>query len=421
MRAPITHFQLSSLTFFLYFALGAVTPMISLYLLNYLHFSGKQTGLILSVSAVSALVSPLVSSFLADRVLPAERLFGYCLLIGGTMMGVLYQTHSFTAFLVGYFFYMVAAGPAVTLSNTIIFHKIRDRREYGQIRAWGTAGWIAVAWVFGWLWLRGADGQTIPDRMPDALLLSSIFAIGLGLWSFTLPASIELKRNGKPEFIPRSALAVARQPAFIGLAVITLMANITDRFYYYAAGKFLVQGCGVKESNMMPMLSIGQIPEVFAMALLGRLTTRLGLLPVMLLGAGCNIARYVFFIFGNGSTLATVAGIFMHGLAYAFFFSTVFILLDSLTEKESRAGVHQLFTLCYSGSGGVLGSWIAGFSTDACMNADGVIDFQKLWCVPLGFSLVVFISLAISYRHFAAHLPDPAPAPEPPPADIDEP
>jgi MFS family permease len=417
----MNHFQLSSLTFFLYFALGAVTPMISLYLLNYLHFSGKQTGLIMSVSAISALVSPLVSSFLADRILPAERLFGYCLLIGGMMMGILYQTHSFVAFLVGYFFYTVAIGPAATLSNAIIFHKIQDRREFGRIRAWGTAGWMVVAWVFGWLWLRGGDGQTVPDRMPDALLLSSIVAISLGLWSFTLPVSVELKHDRSPEFLPRQALAIARRPAFIGLALITLMANITDRFYYYAAGKFLVQDCGVKESNMMPMLTIGQIPEVFAMILLGRLTTRLGLLPVMLMGAACNVARYCFFIFGNGSTPATVAGIFMHGLAYTFFFSTVFILLDSLTEKESRSGVHQLFTLAYSGIGGVLGSWIAGFSTDACMNAAGVINFHALWCVPLSFSLAVFACLAIAARHLTPQIPSPIPEPEPPPAEIEEP
>lgn len=379
--------------------------MISKYLLDSLHFSGRQTGLIMSVSAVSTLITPLVGCFLADRILPAERLLGISLLLGGSILFALYQVHSFWLFLGGYFCYTVAIGPAASLLNAIIFHQLPDRREYGSIRVWGTAGWIAVAWVFGWLWMRGRDGAAIPERLPDALLLSAMISITLGLCSFTLPASLPPQNGKKIEFLPKEAFAVARKPAFLWLAAITMMANITDRFYYYAVAKFLVQDGKFSEANMMPVQSLGQLPEVVAMLVLGRLTTRLGLLPVMILGAACNIARYTLFIAGNGSTATVIAGVLMHGLAYAFFFSTVFILLDSMTDQTSRAGAHQLFTLLYSGTGGVLGSWIAGIATDAFRMDDGRLHFQYLWSVPLAFSLVVFASLLLVGRHYFAARP----------------
>ena len=389
-------FRLSLVTFLLFFGFGATAPVMSLYLQDRLHFTGTQTGLVMSASALSAPLSPVICSFLADRVISAERLFAFLLLVGGGLMGALYRTDSFAAFLALYLLHSVAVGATASLLNAIIFHKLEDRRQYGRIRVWGTLGWIAVAWVFGWLWLRGAGGQPLPERLPDALLLCALSMVGLGLYSFTLPPSVELNRGAKPELLPRVAFAIVRQPAAVWLALVTLAANVTDRIYTYSAAIFLVQS-GVSEPNVLPMLSVGQIPEIFAMLFLGRLTARLGLVRVMLLGALCNVARYGFFIFG-GSRLALIAGIAMHGLSFTFFFSTVFILLDSMAQRESRAGVHQLFTLVYGGIGGLLGSWIAGGLMDACRLPYGTIRFDILWSVPFAIAAAVAGALAWGLR-----------------------
>ena len=422
MTSIFTHFRLSTVTFFLYFALGAFTPVFGLYLTDRLHFSGKESGLIMSASAISVLVSPLVCSFLADRLISAERLFGILLVGGGILMSVLYNLTTFWPFLVVYLFYTVTVSATGSLSNVIIFHQVGDRREYGRIRVWGSLGWIAVAWVFGWLWLRGTGGAPLPARLPHALLLCALTMVALGCYSFTLPASVKLDRNRKPEFFPRAAFAILRRPEVLGLALITLAANITDRTYYYAAAIFLKQS-GIAEANVMPLMSLGQIPEVFGMIFLGRLTTRLGLVPVMLLGSLFNIARYLFFIFGGGGTLALTGGILMHGFAYAFFFAAVFILLDGLTEPQSRAGVHQLFTLVYSGFGALLGSWIAGAILDACTAADGhTVNFHWFWFMPLTLAVSVTLSLFIWYRRTKPLVPAcPAPAPVLPATELDEP
>jgi MFS family permease len=401
MVPQITTFRLSIVTFFLFFGFGATGPVMSLYLQDRLHFTGTQTGLILSMSAFSALVSPVVCSVLADRLISAERLdrlisaerlFGVLLLLGGALMGALYRTESFPVFLVLYLCYYLAVGATASLANVVIFHRIEDRRHYGYVRVWGTFGWIAVAWVFGWLWLRGSGGNPIPERLPDALLLCALSLGGLGLYAFTLPSTVVLNRDARPEFLPRAAFEVVRRPAVLWLALITMAAGVTDRIYYYSAAIFLKQS-GVSEPNVLPLLSTGQIPEVFAMILLGRLTTRLGLVPVILLGALCNIARYAFFILANGSRAALTAGILMHGLTYAFFFSTVFILLDSMTEQGSRAGVHQLFTLLSSGVASLLGNWLAGAAMDACRLPDGTVRFDLLWSIP--FVIAIAVSLAL--------------------------
>ena len=403
MSPRVTRARLSVLTFLLFFGFGATGPVMSLYLQGRLGFSGTETGLILSVSALSALVSPFVSAVVADRLISAERLFGVLLLAGGALMGALHRTQAFWAFLTLYLLHYLAVGATASLANAIVFHKIEDRREYGSIRVWGTVGWIAVAWVFGWLWLRGPDGAPIPERLPDALLLSALSMVGLGIYAFTLPPSVGANRSVKTELLPRTAFEVLRRPAVAWLALATAAAAVTDRIYYYGAAIYLVQ-IGVGEPDVLPVLSLGQVPEIFAMLLLGRLTRRLGLAPVLLLGTLCNVLRYLCFVFGRQSPAAAIVGILMHGLTYAFFFSTVYILLDGMTHRESRSGVHQLFGLVTTGLGGLLGSWLAGVVMDACRLPDGSVGFGLFWSIPLGISIG---ATAAAYRGLGRGDPNP--------------
>jgi MFS family permease len=105
----------------------------------------------------------------------------------------------------------------------------------------------------------------------------------------------------------------------------------------------------------------------------------------------------------------------MHGFAYTFFYAAGFILLDSMTGKESRAGVHQLFTLAYGGVGGVSGSWLAGALLDACGRAEGKpVDFHRYWLMPLGLAVVVTLALLWRFRSVQAVPPPAAPSIAPP-------
>src|SRR6056297_3510566 len=81
--------------FLLMFAFGTFFPILSLYLTKQLHFTGTQTCVIMSMSAVSAIVAPLVGSFLADRVLSAEKLFVVCNLGGAVLAFYLSTVNTF--------------------------------------------------------------------------------------------------------------------------------------------------------------------------------------------------------------------------------------------------------------------------------------------------------------------------------------
>ena len=389
---------LSAITFFLFFALGAVSPVLSLYLTQYLHFTGGQAGIILSVSALSAIIAPLIGSFVADRLISSERLLSVCLLGTAVFLFLLSRAHGFGSVLCAYLGYILLLGPVSSLNNSVIFHHVPDRkRDYGGIRVWGTIGWIVVAWLFSFLWLKGAKGVVIPERLPDGLLVAAVTYGLLGLYTLSLPVSVRIGRKEKLRLLPGDSLAVIMKPQVLLLTMITLVAFVVNCFYYYGASIFLKQA-GFATDMIMPVLSIGQVIEIPAMAFLGIFIARLGMKTVMLFGLLGNILRYVFFVFSGGHPAMIAAGIAFHGINYAFFFSTASIFLDSHVQPSSRAGAHQLFAILTTGVGTLGGNLLAGFCSQKFVLASGGVNFDVFWGFCLAAVAVAFAVLAVFFR-----------------------
>ena len=388
--------RLSIMMFCQYFVHGATIPIFSLYLTGYLNFSGIQTGTILSMSAVAAFVSPLAGAFVADRRISAPRLYGLCHILGGVIMGVLSFQHRFEPFLLLYLTYMIVFGPTNALSNAVTFHHLpNSKQSFGGIRVWGTVGWIAVAWVFSFLWLR-SGGVVVTSRLPDALKLSAISSILLGFYGFTIPM-VKIEYKEKIRVFPIEAFRVMIKREVLLLSAVSFLVSFIDRYYYFGTAPFLRQ-IGFHEADIMPAMSLGQVPEVFAMVLLGFFIARLGSKRVLAIGVLMEVVRFAAFAVG-APVLLVLTGLSVHGIAYAFFFTTAFIYLDRHCDSASRSGVHQLFAIITSGFGSFLGSLVAGKTLDFFKIPEtGRIDYQGFWMVPTLLAIFTFIAVILLFK-----------------------
>jgi len=378
--------------FLLFFIKGAFYPIISLYLKNYLHFTGTQAGTILATSAISAFTSPLIGAFIADRLIRAEKLIVIAHIVGSViMMALAYQTEYFI-FLSLFALYSMTVGPTVALAMSVTFHHSPDaNHKFGNIRVWGTIGWIAAAWLFSFFWLRGADDAQVAQRLPDMLKLSAISSLVLGLYCLTLPKT-NVKLTGIKKIIPKDSFAVMLRPEVLLLCVIAFLVAFIDTFYYFGTAPFLKQ-IGFRESSIMPMMSMGQITEIGAMGFLGYLLLKAGYKKVLLLGLVMELVRFSCFTFGDFRPLVFF-GIFAHGPSFALIFVTLYIYIDAKANTQSRSGVHQLFAIIYSGLGGFAGHTAAGWFMDLLTDANQKVDYMKFWLIPLFLTIVSIILLA---------------------------
>jgi len=163
-------------------------------------------------------------SHIADRWLSSERLLGLCHLLAAVLMIALAQQTRFGAFLTLYFIHGLLFIPTFGLTNTIALHNVNDpRRDFGGIRMWGTAGWVVVGWLFGYLWIRG--GATPAARLPHALYVSALASCVLAAYSLALPRS-HVRAGDSATFMYWKALKVFARPSLILLCALTFVNSM---------------------------------------------------------------------------------------------------------------------------------------------------------------------------------------------------
>ncbi|MBX7259017.1 MAG: MFS transporter [Candidatus Hydrogenedentes bacterium] len=390
--------RLAVMMFLQYFTMGATMPILGHYLKNYLHFEPMEVGKVLAMPATAAFIAPFFVAQVADRWISAERLLGLCHLLGGGVMLWLSRQHSYPSFLAVFLLYSLIQSPTFAMTNTIALHHATDaKRDFGSIRLWGTIGWVAVGFAFGFLWLRGGGTEPATSRLPDALLLSGFMSLILCVYAMTLPRSHGKTSQAARTASTRGAFSVFAKPGVGLLCGLAFFGSVLNQYYMQWISPYLSQ-CGYTDAQIMPLLTLGQISEIVVMGSLGRILLRVGMKRTMALGLAMQGVRFVAFSIGSPSMLV-VAGLCLHGLTYAFFFVVAFIYLDTHCTKEQRAGAQLLFNMVVSGFGSLSGSLLAGKSAQLLtIPGTTLINFRIMWLIPTVIAAVVLTALLLRFR-----------------------
>ena len=397
--------RLSLLFFLQYFINGAIFPIIALYLKDYLHFTGVQAGTILATAAISAIVSPVFGAVVADKFLSAEKLFGLCSLLSALCMFTLSRVTGFIPVLIFYFFFGLFNGPAVALSNAIVFHHTPgDREKFGGMRLWGTVGWITVAMGFSLIYLRSGG------NLRGALVLAGIAGIFLAAYVVLAIPGGEKRAAGRPTMFPREALRVFARRDILLLSVVTLLFVTGEKIYYFGTGLYL-RSLGLEETFIMPFMSIAQGTEIIAMLLLARIIRRWSARRVLFFGLAFQGLK--FLLLSSGPLALAGAGIACHGPSFTLFMITAFIYLDRHCGKEIRTGVHQIFNFVEAGLANLLGNVGAGLLSDAFALPSGGMRFRLFWAVPGATVMLLLLLMICFFPTEQAHLKRRGRAPDP--------
>ena len=111
-----------------------------------------------------------------------------------------------------------------------------------------------------------------------------------------------------------------------------------------------------------------------------------------------NFALFAVFAFFPEYKAAIILINVIHGVAYAFFFATVYIFVDEFFPKDVRSSAQGLFNLMILGFGplvaNVIGPKLMG---DTFKTATGV-DFRSLFLVPFGMAVAAAVILLLFFH-----------------------
>jgi nucleoside transporter len=412
--------KLSVMFFLEYVIWGAWLPLLALYMTEYLKFQGFQLTWVFNAFAIASLTGMFFGGQLADRYFSQEKFLAISHLIGGLAMVGLAYVKAFWPFfglmLLHCFFYV----PTLSVTNAIAFANLKDaQKEFGAVRLWGTIGWIAAAWPFVFIpidwarvpsmaqaggmtaWLGKAlstlkTGPAMESALTSTFWVSAIASFALAAFCFVLPNTPPAKKEGA-DFAPLEAMRLLAVPSILVLFIVTFFDALVHQCYFFWTSPFL-SAIGLPANWIAPAMSIGQIMEIVTMAILGSFLKRFGWRTTMIIGILGHAIRFGIYSIGNHDLLwLVIASNVVHGFAYAFFFATVYIFVDENFPKDVRTSAQGLFNLLILGLGPLLGNILWGW-LGVVFGKGGVVDFHRLFLVPVGIGLFAAALLTVFFH-----------------------
>ena len=195
-------YRLGAMMFLQYAIWGAWAPVLSEYLTSGLGFSGTQVGVIYALLPLATIVAPFIGGQIADRYFSSEKVIAILQLMGGALLIYISRITDYNTMMWTMLIYCMLYAPTLALTNSVAFINLsKSEKEFGQIRVWGTIGWIVAGLsLSGWRYLGDSSPALLVQG--DTLLLAGIFSLIMGLQAFTLPYTPPQKEGGQALGLP---------------------------------------------------------------------------------------------------------------------------------------------------------------------------------------------------------------------------
>ncbi|MEN6305853.1 MAG: MFS transporter [Armatimonadia bacterium] len=401
---PVTRFsyalysRLSGMMFLQFAVWGAWSVTIGGHM-GHLGFSGKEISYVFGTTAFGSIISPLIAGWIADRFMPAQWFTALSHLAGAALLYVAWQQTEFWPLWTAMFFYAMLYMPTLALTNTVAFYHMGNSEKFGNIRVWGTLGWIAVQWFLTFYLRYWELRQPGVSHTGDALLIAGICSLAMGLYSLTLPNTPPTREAKNPyAFLEAFKLMVNRN--FAVLTVISFIVAIELPFYYNLTFLFLTEkagGVGLAESTAQFAMSLGQVGEVALMLLLWPSLRYLGMRNTIFLGILAWPVRYAIFAIGHPVWLV-IAAQTLHGVCYSLFFVGGMIAVERLAHRDIRASAQSLILFATNGLGMLVGHLVSGRVHDHFLIAPDHHNWAAIFMVPIVITIVAGLGFLATFR-----------------------
>jgi NHS family xanthosine MFS transporter len=401
--------RLIVLSFLQFFVWGAWLITIATYFFSNKMGTGAQFGAIFSTLALSSLFMPALTGMIADKWVPAEKLYGVLHILYGAVLLYVPFVHDAGTLYYVIFAAMIFYMPTISLSNSIAYTILKNNdfdvvKVFPPIRVWGTIGFIAAMWITN---LTGSKANA------NQFIIAAVAAFGLGIYSFTLPKCPPPKTNsGKTSMIEQ-----------LGLKAFTLFSNYKMASFFIFS---MFLGAALQLTNMygdtflddfknIPAygpdsfvvkystitMSISQISETVFILTIPFFLKKFGIKYVMFFSMVAWFLRFGLFAYGNPAEglWMIILSCIVYGMAFDFFNISGSLFVETTTSPAIRSSAQGLFMMMTNGVGAFLGSKISGFVIDKYFTTAAGKDWHNIWISFAIYALVIALLFLIFFKH----------------------
>ncbi|BBP46424.1 MFS metabolite transporter [Thiosulfatimonas sediminis] len=353
MMQPCRCWPLSFHYFFYFSLLGTILPYLGLYLSG-LAFTPVQIGELLAIFMLTKVIAPNVWGVLADRSgqpIFWVRIATFTALVLSIGLIVFQTFWALFWVLLLFSFFWHASLPQF---ESYTFKQLgAAKHRYGQIRLWGSIGFIAAVVAFGSLF----------ENFGIALLPWILSGLLLIVWGSTYLVQ-EQRVHAEPTPLNDRFLALVRRPEVLGLLLVSFLLQASHGVYY---SFFTIQmtELGLNKTLIAWLWALGVIAEIAVFWWMASLFQRFKVRQLILLAIILTIIRWSLTGQLDHYLGWIVVAQLLHAASFGLFHAGAIYLIDQYFTGSHHGKGQALFAASSHGLGGAVGMLIAGYAWQA--------------------------------------------------------
>lgn len=345
----LPYWRLSGFYFFHFAVLGAFVPYWSLYLQS-LSFSALQIGILMSLLLVTRIFAPTAWGWLADHTGRRVMVVQFAALGGFVCFIGFFFGQSFTWIFLAMLLMSFCWSAALPLIEAVTLSHLGDKTDrYGQIRSWGSVGFILAVVGMGYLL----------DVVEIIWLLWVVLALKLGILVFSRSIPETEVIGGSVD--QDSMRQVCQRPEVLAFLLSSLLMVFAHGVYYTFYSIYLVEQ-GYDKGFVGWLWAIGVICEIGVFFLMPWLMQRFSLKLILVFSFACAILRFLLIGWGVEWVALILFAQVLHAVTYGAHHVAAMMVVHHFFKGKHQAKGQTVYTSVAYGMGGTLGAVLSGYT-----------------------------------------------------------
>ncbi len=358
--------------------LGVLIPYLALYL-QYLSFTPIEIGQTLAVLMATKVVAPNLVGWIADKQsapikwVKISSLFAF---MAGTGLVIFESFWGLFWVILVFSFFWHASLPQYESYVFRVLEK-KHKNKYGQIRLWGSVGFIVAVLSLGWL----------IERYGISVLPWSLVGLLFFVWLTTFLVQDKPDKPSKLQQVAKvSFFKVLNNPWVVGLLLVSFLMQFSHGTYYSFYSIHLVN-LGYDKTTIAWLWALGVLAEIAVFFWMASIMGRYSAKKLIIISLWLTLLRWTLIPLFPEHISVLIFAQLLHAASFGLFHAAAIYLIDEYFNKNNRGKGQATFAALSHGLGGALGMLVAGYawSTGGAVLAFGIS------------AVAVVIALVVSY------------------------
>jgi MFS transporter, PPP family, 3-phenylpropionic acid transporter len=336
-------FTLQGFYLFVFFGIGSLFPLLSVYLSEVENLNGYEIGLILSIGPVIMIFFQPFWGMLADMKNSHNALLTITTLVTGiAALGYVFFD-GFVSFMIIATTLAIFQSAIIPLSDSIsLKYTSKTGVNYGNVRLFGSLGFGLAVFAMG----------RLSEWNPQVIFYAFFLTL---LVSAAISIKMPKEPSGRPTGLFSGMKDLMRMKKFLIFLGVTFMIfgpNLANNFYF----SLFVEDRGGTYTGIGIAFLIAVLSEIPFMRVAGSWIRRLGLLQVAFIAAIVSLIRWIFYFTEPALSLVYVSAV-IQGFSLGLFIPAGLQYIRDITPLHMTATAVTI----YSAVGNGLGNWFFTF------------------------------------------------------------